>query len=236
MNINKLVLPVALTLLSTVATAADVTDFAVRGVTPGADSSAACDKLADRFQDEPELREAMGIPRRSQDWMFSVDRFLRKGSESHRKGCRAGFKAYDKTIGGALVRSDHIEVKATNGQVYFVKNTQTLNVGDSIGDCTDRRTKMVSGLIDKYGKPTADRNGDKRDRTFRHIVWDYSSSPAERQGDDGHEKFEAYIQCGMYTHETNFSEMKTQVSVHSGKTIQQAREGVKSKQTFEPTL
>lgn len=236
MTVKNVVLPIALILCSTAATAADVMGFAVRDVAPMMKASAACDQLADHYQDERGLRDQLGIAWNNRDWTFSVDRFLRKGSKSHHDGCHAGFRAYDGTIGGAMTWQDHIDIKATNGLVYYVKNTQTLNVGNEISDCTDRRAKMVSGLIGKYGEPTSQREDTLRGKTFQHLIWDYSSSPSARVDDDDLEQFEAYIQCGMYESDTRFAEMKLQTSVHSGKAIQQARDTVKAEQTFEPTL
>ncbi len=221
--------------LSTLCHAKDVTNFSVRGVSPSMNSSKSCDMLAGYFMDEPEMRDKLGMAS-NKDWMFSIDRYLHKGSSSHQKGCRAGYKVYDKSIGGAMTKTDHIEVKSQNGQVYYVNNKQTLNVGGSINDCKSRRSKMVSGLIGKYGKPTTQREDAKRGATFVHAIWDFSDSPSARIDDDGHEKFEAYIQCDMYSHKTSFAQMKLETSVHSGKAIQQSRNMMKAKKTFEPIL
>jgi len=232
---NNLMLSAALS-IPTVAMADDVTGFSVRGVNPGANAMQSCDKLSASFSDERRMKDKLGIPRKSSDWMLNVDRQIHVGSQSSAKGCIGGYKLYDRKLDGALVRHDHIELKAQNNMVYFIKNSQQLNVGESLSDCTGRREKMVDSLVDKYGKPTINREDQKRGATFVHLVWDYSSQPNLRPGNDKYEEYEVFIQCEMYTHGAEFAVMKTQSKIHSGKAIVNSRKTVKAQKTFDAEL
>ncbi|WP_299973706.1 hypothetical protein [uncultured Pseudoteredinibacter sp.] len=227
---------IAVVLVSSFAIANDLSDFTIRGISPGSDSQESCTTLSTSFNDERSMKDKLGIPRKSPDWLLNVDRQIHPSSESNRTGCIGGYKLYDKKIGGALVRFDSIEVKSQNNMVYYIKNSQHLNVGPNISDCTDRRSKMISSLINKYGKPTIHREDEKRGATFEHLVWDYSSKPNLRQGNVKLEEYEAYIQCEMYSHGASFALMKTETKVHSGKAIADSRNLVKAQKSFETEL
>ena len=220
----------------TIATAENVTNFSVRGVSPGMNPVEACASLADEFPDEFELREKVGVDRHSQDWDFSVDRLIRK-SYNNEEGCEGRFKGYDKAgASGAMTWADSIKVKGKNCLVSHVKNIQTVAVGSTIEDCHERRSSMIEGLIEKHGEPTYTHGiGEKKD--YRHLIWDYSLSPSARAGDDKYEIYQFYASCSMYSYSVEFAEMKIQTEVHSGQIIQKAREKIKKvKKTFKPTL
>ena len=225
-----------LSVLPFVANAKDVTGFSVRGVSPGMNATKACSSLADDFPDDWGLKEKVGIARNSHDWLFDVDGSIRKDRD-YSGGCGAGFEGYDKTFGSAMTWADNISVSAENGIAYHAKNTQSLAVGDSIEDCQNRRQQMIDGLVEKYGKPTfLHDKGRNKNTDFRHLIWDYSSSNSARVDDTEYEIYEVNIQCEMYDHKVRFAKMIIQSEVHSGKVIQEARNKVKIKQTFEPSL
>ncbi|MEX0289380.1 MAG: hypothetical protein AB3N14_09745 [Flavobacteriaceae bacterium] len=222
-------------LLAISAIAEDATQFSVRGVSPGMNPINACASLTDEFPDEFGLRKKVGIDRRSQDWMFSVDWFIRENN-SNANGCKGSFKGYDKAgADGAMTWADNIEIKGKNGLVSSVKNIQTIAVGNTIQDCQQRRQSMIDGLVKKYGNPTYTHDKDRK-KDYRHLIWDYSSTPSARFGDDEYELYQFYAECSMYTHGVEFSLMKIQTEVHSGQVIQQARKQVKIKRTFRPNL
>lgn len=234
--LNSLLVSIVLSGATVAIAADDVTGFSIRGVNPGTSSIQSCDKLSASFGDERSMKDKLGIPRKTSDWTLNVDYQIHAGSESSTNGCIGGYKLYDRKLDGALVRHDHIELKAQNNVVYFIKNSQQLNVGEGISDCTSRREQMVDGLIDKYGKPTINREDQKRGATFVHLVWDYSSQPNLRPGNDRYEEYEAFIQCEMYTHGAEFALMKTQSKIHSGKAIADSRKAVKAQKTFDAEL
>lgn len=225
----------ALTLASTASLGADVTNFSVRGVMPGMPIQEACNKLSGSFSDERSMKDKLNIARTDRNYRLNVDDQIHMNGGTH-YGCRGGYKLYDSKLDGAMIRHDSIEVEQEADHVYFVSNMQSLKVGDKLSDCTSRREKMVESLISKYGKPKHNRTGERNGETYKHLIWDYSKEPNLRRGDTGLEEYQAYFQCELYTHGTEFGLLKVQTQVHSGKAILNARKNVKSDKSFEAEL
>ena len=215
----------ALTLASAASQAADVTNFSVRGVTPGMSIKDACNKLSGSFSDERSMKDKLKIARTDRTFRLNVDNQIHMNGGTN-YGCRGGYKLYDSKLDGAMIRHDSIEVEQQADHVYFVSNMQSLKVGD----------KMVESLISKYGKPKHNRTGERNGETYQHLIWDYSKEPNLRRGDTGLEEYQAYFQCELYTHGTEFGLLKVQTQVHSGKAILNARKNMKSDKSFEAEL
>ena len=217
----------------------DVSQFSVRGVSPGMNVEEACASLVDDFPEESGLRVKVGLPARFKPggrWGFSVDSSIRE-IDDNSNGCRGNFKGNDQEAGGAMTWGDNIEVFEKNGAVYAVKNNQTLAVGDNIEACHEKRESTMNALLSKYGKPTylhGDDPAEKKD--YRHLIWDYSKSPDSRFGDEGYEIYQVYIGCDTH-HESNpFGRMQMGVELHSGNVFNTHAATAKIGASFEPTL
>ena len=217
----------------------DVSQFSVRGVSPGMNVEEACASLVDDFPNESGLLVKVGLPARfkmGSRWSFSVDSSIRE-IDDNSDGCRGDFKGNDQEAGGAMTWGDNIKVFEKNGAVYAVKNNQTLAVGDNIEACHEKRDETIYALLTKYGKPTylhGDDPAEKKD--YRHLIWDYSETSDARFGDEGYEIYQVYIGCDTY-HESNpFGQMRMGVELHSGNVFTTHAATAKTGAAFEPTL
>jgi len=224
-------------LFSIIANAEDVSEFTIRGISAGMSSNEACNLVAPDFPQAPELYEKVGSKRFGGAWHFSVREFIHPKS-THNDGCDGSFDGYDNEgAGGAMTWSDSIDIKASNKIVYKVRNNQTLAAGDTIESCHERRQGLIDSLVSKYGKPTYMHDKGKKNKDYRHLIWDYSSTPSAREGDDGYEIYQFYAECEMYSHDVQFARILIQTELHSGVALQQAkRDTPKVKATIKPNL
>jgi len=214
--------------------AEDVTNFSIRGISPGMNPADSCISIAGDFPAERELKKKLSQDGKVDNWFVSVKGHI--SSETiHAKGCGGSYQTYDKSIGGAMVKSDNINIRAENGLVVGVKNSQVLAVGKTMHDCQKQRENIIDGLTKQYGKPSfTHEKSTKKD--YRHLIWDYSSKPSARFGDDEYELYQFYAECSMYTHDAEFSQMTLKTELHSGVVRQKSRSQVEIKNTYKPRL